>query len=192
VRRVGSNPARSRLQAAWTLSFTGRARPPKILGFSHQPRLHGVPLDVRSDAVEFAVPDQMIVALILPKRLTGGSQTSIGFMGGETFERSPPSGGNHVGGNQQMDVIRHHDVGVQLVTTPIGLSLPQGGHHQSCDFRPTQGKGTGGGGIQEPVHGGEGSSIGSHATWRKYAMVGKTATEPEGDKERLADHMIVG
>jgi hypothetical protein len=91
-----------------------------------------------------------------------------------------------------MDVIRHHDIGVQLVTTPIGLSLPQGGHHQSCDFRPAEGKGTGGGSIQEPVHGGEGFSLGRYAIWRKDAMVGETATELEGDKEGLADHMIVG
>jgi len=28
--------------------------------------------------------------------------------------------------------------------------------------------------------------------YRKAAMVGETATEPEGDKEGLADHMTVG
>jgi len=39
---------------------------------------------------------------------------------------------------------------------------------------------------------GEGFSIRSYAAWRKDAMVGESATEPEGDKEGLADQTTVG
>src|SRR5215813_12701417 len=45
------------------------ARPPILVGVGHQPSAHGVLLDVRSNLLEFALmPDQMVVALLLPKR----------------------------------------------------------------------------------------------------------------------------
>jgi len=52
--------------------------------------------------------DKVIVAFILPEWLSMIAEYAVGFMGGETFQRSQPFCGYDMGSYQHMDVIRHY------------------------------------------------------------------------------------
>src|SRR3954468_8910546 len=93
--------------------------------------------------------------------------------------------------NQQMHVIGHHDKGVQLVTTKVDLSFPQGGNYHAGNFTSAKGKGAGRSRIQKPVHCDEGSSMCSDSVRGKNAIVRQTAMQPERDEDRLVDHITV-
>src|SRR5438105_3098471 len=54
-------------------------------------------------------------AFILPESSAMGTQHFIGLVSGEPFQRPPPSSRHHLGGDQQVDLIRHHDERMQLI-----------------------------------------------------------------------------
>ena len=67
----------------------------------------------------------MIVALLLPERSVF-AEDSIGLVDRESFERPEPLPGCHARRHEQMDVIRHHHEGVQLIPTKPSVTIPDG------------------------------------------------------------------
>lgn len=61
------------------------------------------------------VPNQAIMAFILPKRLPGETEDSIALPGSESLERLHQLGNLYQRSYQEMNVVRHHDIGVELV-----------------------------------------------------------------------------
>jgi len=169
-----------------------RGGPKELRGLRHQPRLDRVPLDVQSDAVELPVSDKMVVALVLPEWFACTSQDSIGFVSGETLQRTQPPRSGHVRRDQHVDMTRHHNIGVELVAPKTRFSILQGANHQPGDLRTMQEEGAAPGGVEEPVHGNEGSSAGGQSIRWERAVFRKAAMKPKGDKERLLDDREVG
>ena len=96
----------------------------------------------------------MVVAFVLPE-WSVSSQNAIRLMGGESFQWSEPLFRCHIRRNQQMDMIRHHHEGVQVVTMKPTLAVPDGISYDSRDFGLPQENRTLRGWIEQVVYGGK-------------------------------------
>jgi len=67
----------------------------------------------------------VIVAFVLPKRGVA-AKNAIGVMGGEALERAKPVPCGHGGSNEKMDVVGHHDEGMEMVSLEAALTVVEG------------------------------------------------------------------
>jgi len=183
------NPARSPISAGFGRI---RTRPRKFLSGASQPRLYGVLFYVRPNSIELGTRShQAVVAFVLPK-WSMVTEKKIGLMSSESFQRPQPRSCEHVRRSQKMNVIRHHDEGMELVTVECAFAVPQCGHQHFCNFRLPQEQRTGPAGVQQPVDRYEGLKRGDEPSRRKHPISGKTAVQPEGDEQGLPDYVPVG
>jgi len=180
------NLARSRLSGG---SCRIRTRPRKFFSRTSQPRLHRILLNIGANTLKFfATSDQAIKALLLPKRSVD-AQKKIGLVSSKSLERPQPFGGEHVRRRQKMNMIGHHDKGMEFVTMECAFSVPQRRHNHLCNFRAPQEQGTIRASVQEPVDRHERLARGCESGWREYPARGKTAVQPKCDEQRLIDYV---
>ena len=77
----------------------------------------------------------MIVAFILPKPSPLFAYRLIGLVTGESLQWSEPACGYNSGCNQQMNVIWHHDEGVQSISLKAAFAIQHSTLPQVRDFR---------------------------------------------------------
>jgi hypothetical protein len=77
----------------------------------------------------------LIVAFILPKRITMSAPKPIGLVTGESLQRPQPSGRNNAGRDQNMNMIRHHCESMQLMSVELAFASVQSSYNQLSDFR---------------------------------------------------------
>jgi hypothetical protein len=65
----------------------------------------------------------MIVALILPKGLALPAEQLVGAVSGEPFQRGQPSRRHDIGCNQKVNVIRHYNKCMKLVSSKPAISI---------------------------------------------------------------------
>ena len=87
-----------------------------------------------------------------------------------------------------MNVVRHHDVGVELVV-PFPLSIVDGFDYYSCDVGAAKVQRTRAGGVEKMVHRHE-SSAGSG--WRGESAIRREApVKAPGEEDGLSDGVVV-
>jgi hypothetical protein len=120
------------LGALWAgASARPSARPAKLLRPGNQTSLHRIVLDVATDPIELRVVSRYpIEILLLPKFLSALSQEPVGQKRRGAFDSPDQFGDRDSWGAQEMDVIRHDNVGVQSAET-TNCHVPQLFLHQS-------------------------------------------------------------
>jgi hypothetical protein len=183
------NPARSRLSGGFGLI---RTRPPKFLCLGDQPSLNRILLDIIADPIKLRIgSDQTIEAFLLPKRSMSTEQ-KIGLMACESFEGTQPFAGNHMRSNQKMNMIRHHDERMQLISLQFPFPMPQSRHHHLRNFFAPQRQRSIRASIQQPVDSHERLTRRDQSGRWKYPVARQTAVQPECDKHPLPDHVPMG
>src|SRR5579885_2462779 len=103
-----------------------RRRIRKLLRSSHQSCLNGIVLNVPPNPLKPAVPHQMIVTLVLPKRCSGKPEHPQRLMRREPLQRSQPIGAANPRGYKHMHMIGHDHKGVQVVAPKSGIAVFDG------------------------------------------------------------------
>ena len=88
-----------------------------------------------------------------------------------------------------MNVVRHHDIGMELVVSEIPIAIVQGVYHDTCDLVPPKEERSRDSVVENAVHGEEGSSGGGHRG--EAAIRRKAAMQTPGEEDGLANGMIV-
>src|SRR5437016_6263509 len=88
-----------------------------------------------------------------------------------------------------MNVVRHHDIGMELVVSEILISIVDGVDHHACNLGPSQEERAGDSKIENAIHGEEGSSGGGHRG--EGAIRRQAAMQTPGEEDGLADGMIM-
>lgn len=92
------------------------AGPEKLFRRGDKACVHRIHLDVMSDFPEFGViANQPVVAFILPEWLPGSTQHAVALCSGESLERLRELRNRNQWRDQEMNVIGHHNVRVELV-----------------------------------------------------------------------------
>ena len=88
-----------------------------------------------------------------------------------------------------MNVVRHHDIGMELIVPEILISIAHGVDHHVCNLQPPKKDRTGDSMVENTVHGEEGSSGGGHRG--EGAIRRQAAMQTPGEEDGLADGMIM-
>jgi len=183
------NPARSRLSGG---SVRIRTRPWISLRRGSQTRLHRILLYIISNPIELRIrSNQTIEAFFLPKRSVG-PQDQVGLVSGKPLQGTQPFGGKHVGRDQNMNVIRHHDESMQLIPVQYEIAVQQRRHYHLRNFFAPEEQRTIRACIQEPVDSHECFTCRHDSGWGKYAVGGKAAVQSECHKQGLLDYVPMG
>jgi len=165
-----------------------RARPAKLVRRSHQPSPHRIELNIPNNPPKLRViPNQPIIALILPKRTSSNAEKPVALPSGISFERLHDCGNVAAGRNQKMHMIRHHDKRMQLEVSQI--SIPNGLHYNIGNLwllekqRPSTSI------VKKPVHFEEGLS--GSGFRRKASMSRQTPIQPPSEKYGLTNSIKV-
>ncbi len=134
----------------------------------------------------------MVVALILPKRLAMPPQDLVGSMCGESFQWPEPFRRRNLGGNQDVDVVWHHDERMKLVPPVDESSVLQRLNNQLSDSRVRQMSRAKHGSIQETVHGHESFAGVRQMIWREDPFLRQCTMQSKCDEKRIADKVPVG
>ena len=94
----------------------------------------------------------MVVAFMLPEWLARSSKDSIGLMPGKPLKRSQPSRGHDAGSHQDMNMIRHDNVGMQFVPVEPAFAIANSLNNECRNFRYAQVPRPGLCTIQDAVH----------------------------------------
>ena len=99
------------------------AGPAKLFRRSGQTGCHRVHFKVTSDSFKFGlIPNQSIVAFILPERTPGLSEYTISFPSRKSLERLSHFGNRDARRDEEVNVVGHHDIVVQLVDAFISIA----------------------------------------------------------------------
>jgi hypothetical protein len=163
------------------------AGPAKLRRLGSQPRPHRIHLNIISNSFKFRlITNQPIIALVLPERLPGQSKHPIALTGRESFKRLHHPANLHQWRDQQMNVICHHNVRVEMIMPQ--LPKADGAHH-SGDFRNPKVEGARASGVENVVHSDE--RLTGSARSRQAAIRRQTTMKPPSDEDWLADGVIV-
>jgi hypothetical protein len=166
------------------------ARPLKLLGHCRQASIHRIHLDVTSNAPNLRlIANQSIVALVLPEWLPSGAQDLVALPRCESLERLRQLGHLHEWSDQEVNVVAHDDITVEMVVFQMLVSIVNGLHDHIRDLRPAKMERASGCVVEKAVHRKErlsgGACSGEAAIHRKAAM------QAPGEEDRLADRMIM-
>src|SRR6266567_2275948 len=105
------------------LKLSRCARPWPILDALHQRRLDRIPLYIPDDPIHlhFAA-DPMIIRLVLPESLTGSCEDLIGLSSAVTLDCLSDLFHLDERSQQDVDVIRHDDPGLEVVFLPNAVA----------------------------------------------------------------------
>ncbi len=162
-----------------------------VLRLRHKACANWIVFDVAPYFVKLPrISDQMIVTLVLPKRSCVGKNL-IGATSGKALERTEPFTRSYPRRDQDMDVIGHDHVSMQLVAVQVEFAVvnrfgdyPRNfGSLQIHRSRPSL--------VQEAIHGGE-CVARPHASRGKHPVRWEATVQAEGDEYRLPKHIPVG
>ena len=187
--RGAGNIARSRLSGG---SLFVSARPRKFFGCGRQPRLDRILPNISPKTIKLRIgPDQMVVTLLLPK-CPMRAQQRVSLVSGKSLERTQPLCGRHVRGDQQMNMIRHHDKRMELIPVQLPFAVPQRSHHHLRNLRPPKEQPAIRACVQKPVNCHERLSRRDQSFRWEYPVRRKASMQPECDKQSLLDYVPVG
>ncbi len=176
-----ANPGCSRLSGGF--GHTG-TRPTKLLSTGHQPRLYRILLNIVLNPRKLHLrPNQMVIALILPKRFSANPQDLISLVSSKPLQRPQPLSGADMRRHKHMDVVRHNDKRVQLI--PLKSSIPslQSPNNQLRNLWPPQKKRARVSCVQKSIHSHERPASRAKRIRSKYSINRQTSMQAESDKQ---------
>src|SRR5580700_2054767 len=116
-----------RLLTCGRLSIGPGARPRKLFGRCSNSSIHWVHLDVPRDPPKLSfVTDHSVIALILPERPASEAQDPIALSGCYSLKRLHQLGNRHTRSDQEVHMVPHDDIGVEMVIRKRMLSIANG------------------------------------------------------------------
>src|SRR5947199_6445810 len=74
-----------------------------------------------TDALEFrGIPNPMIKRFVLPKRPAGAAESGVDVASRDSLQGARNFAEGHVWVEKNVDVVGHHDIGLQLVAAKLG------------------------------------------------------------------------
>ena len=134
----------------------------------------------------------MVVALLLPELFAMPSQNLVGSMCRESLQGPEPRFGRDLRRNQHVDVIRHHNIGMQIVTGGSGSPEVDCGNKDSRNFGFGKESRPGTAFVEEPVHQGECPARFACASNRKESSFRQAAVQSERNEEWSVDDVPMG
>jgi prepilin-type N-terminal cleavage/methylation domain-containing protein len=98
--------------------------------------------------------------------------------------------GCHTGSNQQVNVVGHHDKGVQAVSAKTPFPVAESLDDDLRDFGLLQPERSGASMVQDSVHRDERLAV-RHPRWREDSIGRQASVEAEGNEQRLANDIPV-
>ncbi len=168
-----------------------RARPREILWQPNQPRSNRIIFNITPHSPKLVfIADQMIVAFVLPKGLVAAAENPVCFVTGVPLERTQQAGGFHVRCDQQMDVIGHDYVSVQIIAVQTILAIVERLENKLGNFALAQEDRPAPPAVQQAIHRDE-RLTGRETRRRKHSVVRKASMQAERHKQRLSDDVPV-
>src|SRR5580700_1315055 len=107
-------------------------------------RFHRIPFDVVLKTVEFAlIANPVIEGFVLPKRKACSMEKVVRLSRCDTFQRAGNLLDLKLWSDQQMNVVRHDGIGMQIVVLQFGGSSENSRGHELSYRRVLQPNGTG-------------------------------------------------
>src|SRR5258708_5752701 len=104
------------------------------------------------------VANESIIALFLPKRLSGEAQHFVALSGGESLERLHQLGNLYAWSDQEVNVVSHDDITVKIIVPQFVVAILNSFDHHPGDLRLSKVQRTGARVVEDAVHRHEGSS----------------------------------
>ncbi len=165
-----------------------RTRPQKFLRRSHQPSLYWIHFNISGNPPKLrVVPNQPVIALVLPKRTSGKAEKPVALPPGISFERLHDRGNVAEWRNQKMHMIRHHGKRMQLEVSLI--PIPNCFHDNTGNFGLLEKQRSSTSIIKKPIDSQEGLS--GSGFQGKASMSGQTPIQWPSEKYRLTDGIKV-
>ena len=164
--------------------------PQKLLGRPNQPRVDRLHLNIPSNPPKLrSIANQSIITLVLPKRTPRQTQGAIPLSRRKSLKRLHNLGHRHPRSDQQVYVVRHDDVSVQIVVFHLPLSMSNRLDHHIRDLRLPKIQRPCPSAVKQAVHSDEGLS--RSGSWRESTLDRQAPVQSPGQEYRLADRMIV-
>jgi len=129
------------------------AGPRKLFRRCDQTRIYRVHFDVAGNLCELClISYQTVIAFVLPEGFSGVTKHLVALSRRKPFERLHHFGNRNMRSDEQMNVVRHHDKGVEIVLSRNLVSVVNGFVYQPRDFRAAQMQRAGLSVIQKTVH----------------------------------------
>ena len=172
IRRLKACPTRPG-EHSWTCSQSG---------------VNWIPFNIAANPFKFLlIPHQVVVTLVLPER-SATTQNLVRATSGEALQRTHPIFRINKRCHKQMDVVRHHHEGVQLITPKPVLPVLQATSDQCGNGRLLQEQRPCPGSVQQPVHRNECFSA-RQFYCREHAIGRQGPRQAKGHEERLSQDM---
>ena len=164
------------------------AGPRKFLWRFDEPCLNRIHLDVARNPLKLrSVANQPIIAFDLPKRLTGKAKHPVRLPRCESLERVSQLGDLHTRSDQQVHMVRHNDIRVDLVVFQGLVSIMDRVHHHVRDLRPSKVQRSCASVVEHAVHGKEHLPRGGR--FGEAAACGEAAVQAPREEDGLAHRM---
>ena len=137
------------------------------------------------------VPNQMIVALLLPETGPRKPEYPVRLPGAESLQGLGQLGKVDAGAQKYMNVIRHNDEGVESEVPEHVCAVPDNFHHHAGDGGLMEIEGAGTRLLQQAVHCNERFS-GGKGVLRKCAIRWKAVVEAPRQEDRLIGLIEMG
>jgi hypothetical protein len=165
-----------------------RARPRKFLRRCSQANLNGIHLNVSNNVPKFGfVTNQSIIALVLPEMTSRKAEDSITLPSSESLERLHDIRNLPQRSDQKMDMVCHHNKGVQLEVSLV--SILNRFHYDIGNVRLLEKERPSAPVIKNVINGEEGFS--GVCCRRKISIGRQTSVQSPGKEYWLTDGMIV-
>ena len=112
--------------------------------------------------------------------------------GGKSLEGAQPFCGKHVRGDENMDMIRHHDERMEVIPVQFPFAVPQRGHHHLGNLGTSQEQRAIRACVEQAVDSYERFARRNESGWWEHPAVRKTSVQSERDKQRLLDYVPMG
>jgi len=181
----------SRLQPCRRASARRGAGPGECLWGINETGLDRIPLNVSLNPAGLVIiPNKVIITLLLPERPARRVHDPIRLVASESLQRSKPDARRRPWRDQQMDVVRHNDEGVQLVSSELNLAGMNGSDNHLRDLRLPQINRSGPRVIQHSIHQNECLAAGDLFR-RERPVCRQAVAQSEGNKHHVADRIPV-
>jgi hypothetical protein len=142
----------AQLGGAGPLACQGRTGKRPQFSRGNQSRCNGVGFNVVPDLHKLALISYVVVErLILPKRVAGAVQESIGSASRGAFQPPRQNGYRHERQNQNVNVIGHDNPGIEFIESSAGIPVANRVHNSLCNRRVPQTSGAAASACQRPI-----------------------------------------
>jgi hypothetical protein len=186
-----TGPVGSGLPACRRASTRRGAGVRKLLRQHREPSLDRIPFDMVLPSQAFLiVRNHVVVAFVLPTGDVVQPEHPNSLKASEAFERSKPFSRWHMGGDEKMDMVRHHDKRVSFIALESAFACVEGFNKHFGNLWFAEEHWTALGMVQQTIHGYKRLS-GGKARVRKHPARRKTSVQTESHEHTFSNDVPV-